>query len=83
MNGCDEVIQNSWNVQVEGSRMFQFHKNIKQCRKGLLEWRKKESTDPRIQIECIKREMESLQNMGGQGEREKWHSLSARSSIQS
>lgn len=60
MNRCDEVIQNSWNVQVEGSRMFKFHKNVKQCRKGLLEWRKKESTNPRIQIECIKGEMENL-----------------------
>lgn len=75
--GCEEVIQNNWNVHVEGSRMFKFHKKVQQCRKGLLEWRKKENSNSMVHIECLKRDMESMQNKGGQREWERWHSLKA------
>lgn len=75
MNGYTEVIYNSWNLKVKGSRMFKLHKKIMHYRKRLLEWRKKENTNSRIQIQCIKREMESMQNLGGQREWDNWHSL--------
>lgn len=39
---CSEVVQASRNITVPGSRMYQFHRKMKNVRTGLLEWRKKE-----------------------------------------
>lgn len=46
--------------------MFKFHKKLKHFKKEVLEWRKKENTNSRIQIEGIKRQMEKMQEEGGQ-----------------
>lgn len=44
MRGCAKTVQNYWNIEVEGSRMFKFHNKLKYFRQGLLEWRKKRRT---------------------------------------
>lgn len=41
MRGCAEIVQNCWNIEVEGSRMFKFHKKLKYYRQ---KWRKKMRT---------------------------------------
>lgn len=40
--GCLDAVQASWNVRVTGSRMYNFHGELKNVRSGLIEWRKKE-----------------------------------------
>lgn len=35
--GCSEVVKDSWQITVEGSRMYQFHRKMKNVRTGLLE----------------------------------------------
>lgn len=47
MHGCEEVFRDNWNLNTEGFRMFKFHRKLKQCEAGLLEWRKKENTKSR------------------------------------
>lgn len=60
MESCAEMVKSCWKQEVEVSRMYQFNKKLKLCRQGVLEWRKKESSNSKIQIENIKRKMESM-----------------------
>lgn len=60
MRGCAETVQNYWNIKVEGSRMFKFHNKLKYCWQGLLEWKKKENSNSKIQIESINGKMENM-----------------------
>lgn len=66
MKGCEDVIQECWNHQVEGSRMFSFHDKLKHCRETstVLHWRKKENANSKVQIECIKKRMSGMQKEG-------------------
>lgn len=75
MQICVDVIQDGWNVDVEGSRMFKLHKRVKHCRERLLEWRKKENTNSKIQIENIRGQMARMQDEGGQREWDSWYKL--------
>lgn len=65
MQNCTDQIQESWNITVEGSRMYKFHKRLQHCRNGLVEWRKKENTNAKIQIQQIMGQMEKIQEQGG------------------
>lgn len=75
MRGCAETVQNCWNIEVKGSKMFKFHKKLKYYCQGLLEWKKNENSNSKIQIESIKRMMESLQEIGGQRDWDTWYNL--------
>lgn len=55
MQGCSEMVQTMWNMKVSGSRMYQFHSKLKNVRTGLLEWRKKVSTNSKKHIDCLKK----------------------------
>lgn len=75
MQGCEEVVQGNWHTNAEGSRMFKFHRKLKQCRAGLLKWRKKKNTYSRIQIENIKRQMGNMQKIEDQRDWNAWAKL--------
>lgn len=77
MKGCVDMIQECWKFQIEGSRMFSFHKKLKHCREGLLQWRKKENTNSKAQIESIKKQVECMQEEEGSRDWETWHQLKA------
>lgn len=75
MQSCVDVIQEGWMVEVQGSRMFQFHKKLKHCRERLRVWRKKETSNSKIKIQQLKDQMELLQERGGQREWDLWYQL--------
>lgn len=75
MSGCSDVILYCWNQEVEGSRMYKFHKRLQNCRKGLVEWRKKGNTNAKVQIDNIMREMNCMQELGGQRDWDEWFKL--------
>lgn len=75
MQGCEEVVQEYWNTHEKGFRVYKFHKKLQQCRVGLMECRKKESINPRIQVDNIKRQMKNMQKMGAQRDLEAWIKL--------
>lgn len=75
--GCDKTVQNCWNLDVEGSKMFKFHRKVKNCRLELVEWRKKENLNSKAQIKVLKRRMEGMQEVGGQREWDNWSNLKA------
>lgn len=64
--GCPDVVQSSWNINVTGSRMFQFHRKLKNVRTGLLEWRKKEGTNSGKHIESLTTKMDRMCEKMGQ-----------------
>lgn len=55
--------------------MYKFHRKLKQCRAGLLEWRKKECLNTCGQIEGIRKEIVTMQEQGEQKHWESWSIL--------
>lgn len=55
--------------------MFNFNKKLKLCRQGVLEWRKKKNLNLKSQIENIKRQLEGMEEAGGQRDWNFWNNL--------
>ncbi|XP_071909569.1 uncharacterized protein [Coffea arabica] len=55
-----EVIRTAWELQTEGSRMFQVTKKIRNCRVALLKWKNSFQANSRGKIDQIKRQMSEL-----------------------
>lgn len=64
MQGYSKVVQTRWNLNVAGSRMFQFQNKLKNIKTGLLEWMRKENTNSKKQIDSIKMQMERMSEEG-------------------
>lgn len=47
--------------------MYKLQKKVKHCKEKLLEWRKKEVTNTKVQIKNIKRNMTQMQEEKGGG----------------
>lgn len=71
--GCAEVIQER-QCQVDGSRMYKFHKKMWQYRKQLVDWRKKENTNSKDQIENTTK-LTKMQEEGGDRDWTTWYIL--------
>lgn len=70
-----EVVQNAWKIQIQGSNMFKLQSKVKYSRKYLLEWRKVENTNARKKINDIKGQIDRLKEKGGEREWSRWGEL--------
>lgn len=68
-SSCIEAIQSSWNINVSSSRMYQFHRKLRNVRTGLLERKKNESFNSRKQIITLTAKMD---RMCEEGEHRDW-----------
>lgn len=69
------MVQSRWNINVAGSRMFQFQRKLKNVRTSLIEWRKKENTNSKKQIENIKIQIDRMYGESGKKDWDSWEKL--------
>lgn len=55
--------------------MYKFHRKLKQCRAGLLEWRKKDCLNSGRQIDGLRKDMQRMQEQGGNRDWGAWTQL--------
>ena len=60
-----DVIRTTWEKEVEGSRMFQVVRKVKNCRLDLLKWRNSFQANSRKAIEQLENEISELQQSKG------------------
>lgn len=74
--GCKEAIQGAWNIDVTGSRLYQFNRKLRNIvRSGLLEWRKKDNSNSREQITTISERLDRMCEEGSNRDWESWRNL--------
>ncbi|XP_071902137.1 uncharacterized protein [Coffea arabica] len=60
-----EVIKSAWEQEIDGSRMFQVVKKLKNCRVALLQWRNNFQANVRVKTEQIKNQLSDLKSSLG------------------
>lgn len=53
-------------VKVVWNRIYKVKQKLKWCKHSFIKWRKKQKGNARDEIEMIQKEMETMQNNGGQ-----------------
>lgn len=62
----EEFVWEVWSQQVWGTVMFRLQQKLKRCKVKCIEWRKRRKLNFREEIELIQKEMESMQELGGE-----------------
>lgn len=75
MQGAEELVRETWEQPVQGSRQFKVKQKLNHCKVQFLEWRKVNKRNARRDIEIIQKEMEAMQAEGGNRDWNKWKQL--------
>lgn len=73
----DELIQQVWGRNVQGSRMFQVKQKLKWCKESCIRWKKEKKQNARRDIDIILKEMQQMQVQTGTRNWERWKQLKA------
>ncbi|XP_071905925.1 uncharacterized protein [Coffea arabica] len=66
--GVGEVVQEAWEMDQQGSRLYKVQRKIRQVRMNLLNWSKKLNLNSKKQIKQIKKEIQEVKgSQGGEG----------------
>nr|XP_027100870.1 uncharacterized protein LOC113719906 [Coffea arabica] len=60
--GIQEVVEQAWNKEEHGSKMFKVTRKIRNCRIELLKWRNKVQSNSRSKINDLKQELDRVRN---------------------
>lgn len=71
----DRVVEGAWNMEQEGSLMYQVCARIRGVRAALFKWSKGLTTNSRKRIEALKLEMNELNSQEGQRDWQQWFKL--------
>lgn len=58
---CEQLIRNSWDIQIQGSNAFKLVKKLRNCREELRLWSKKTIPNNRTEIEDLMRKIGVIQ----------------------
>lgn len=72
MQGTNELVKETWEKPVLGSRMFKVQQKLKHCKIKFIEWRKARGRNAKVDIELIQKEMDAMQTVGGRRDWNKW-----------
>lgn len=75
MQGTKELVKETLEKPVLGSRMFKVQQKLKHCKIKFIEQRKAHGKNAKVDIELIQKEMDAMQAAGGRRDQNKWKQL--------
>lgn len=75
IQGAEELVRDTWKQSVNGSKMFKVQKKLKLCKLNFIKWGKTNKRNAMEQIGLIQKEMEAMQELGGNRDWERWKQL--------
>ncbi|GER41360.1 cyclic nucleotide gated channel 5 [Striga asiatica] len=72
MEGVQDAVKDGWQVEVEGSAMYQVHQKVKHTRMSLLAWHKPVHRNSEKVISTLTAKLEELRLVGKDRDWEEW-----------
>ena len=73
--GIQQVVEQAWNREEQGSKLFKVTRKIRNCRIELLKWRNNVQANSRSKIEGLKQDLEKTRNAGLANKKEELQDL--------